>query len=589
MAKLTWDLLSKPFTVGPHEGQSRYALIATKIDDGSPFHMVKGNELKILYYNGYVVKKAFEDDDLDKLAKLSAGRVTNDKKPFIDIPLQTPDENGVLKDTVLGSGVTRNYYGIGDLEETREFTEGEREKADPHELMTGALILKYGSSGKKSVPIQGVYKNLKQASVATEELKKEAGNIISTEGDKQKKINAFPNSFQDFAQAISAANAFLDHKNTNDNVVKVYATGRQWDTILSGYRIQDHMLMKKKDYNSSDLIVEVERGGNKGKVFVGISLKKKGIDTADPTVINKTVIGTDGLLQRLADAGALGIRQDFNDVYEKRAQFFYEVIKKGLMSRDSKVVTFCRKKLGLERVPNNSTWEKERAKYLRSVWSNVKPSLSTSKKVLEEAQKLEQGNMNKALFSEWPNVNKEENVRNFYFKKLFDVLSDPKYAKPIVIALVNIIFKTDLGGIMKLRKPKRNDFKFTLITGEGNYRASTAKIDVGEAKMLYEEFTTGMITKMMDDAGEKGYYVRTTQGKAKSQAWNLKSKASKIFFTVWIGKINLADLEIRYKGAIRNEPQFFATITPKFKLEYNKWKKNHGKMYGGSDARVPNW
>ena len=107
--------------------------------------------------------------------------------------------------------------------------------------------------------------------------------------------------------------------------------------------------------------------------------------------------------------------------------------------------------------------------------------------------------------------------------------------------------------------------------------------------MLYEEFTTGMITKMMDDAGEKGYYVRTTQGKAKSQAWNLNSKASKIFFTVWIGKINLADLEIRYKGAIRNEPQFFATITPKFKIEYNNWKKDQGKMYGGGSARVPNW
>ena len=37
-----------------------------------------------------------------------------------------------------------------------------------------------------------------------------------------------------------------------------------------------------------------------------------------------------------------------------------------------------------------------------------------------------------------------------------------------------------------------------------------------------------------------------------------------------MGTLKLAEMEIRYKGKINQEPQFFATISPAFKAEYRK-------------------
>ena len=39
-----------------------------------------------------------------------------------------------------------------------------------------------------------------------------------------------------------------------------------------------------------------------------------------------------------------------------------------------------------------------------------------------------------------------------------------------------------------------------------------------------------------------------------------------------MGTLDLADLEVRYKGSITGEPQFFAVITPNFKKKYAEVK-----------------
>ena len=54
------------------------------------------------------------------------------------------------------------------------------------------------------------------------------------------------------------------------------------------------------------------------------------------------------------------------------------------------------------------------------------------------------------------------------------------------------------------------------------------------------------------------------------------TQASKLFYTIFLGKDDIADIEIRYKGSIRSEPQFFAVITPHFKQLYKTQVKKDG-------------
>ena len=141
---------------------------------------------------------------------------------------------------------------------------------------------------------------------------------------------------------------------TNSKVHRVHATGKQWLKILSKYfAVNRHEYFGNKDYNSSDLIVEVARQDRrKGrKLFVGVSLKKKGIGKKEtsPTIINKTVIGENGLLSfLLGDEARTGnFKTALGELYKSRAQFFYDVIKAGLDDEDEKTQAFTMRKLSI--------------------------------------------------------------------------------------------------------------------------------------------------------------------------------------------------------------------------------------------------
>ena len=554
---LDFGQLKKTFHKGPYKGDMRLVAITNKIDESSPFEIEGQPDPVILNFRTEEIEKAFREYDLDGIAKVTQGRVAKANWPFID-----GDENP---------------YKIQNLKKTNEFggQDGGGTPPDPHELMTGALILKYGN--KKSVP-KAVYASLNAASQETKDLMDDAKDIITSEGDRNKKIEAFPNHFEAFAQAVSAADAFLGNIPQGGKVLKVYGTGRQWAGILTPYRIQDHIFMKKKDYNSSDLIVLVQ-GQRQRKVYVGVSLKKKKINTADPTIINKTVIGTDGLLQHLINMGAMGARKDWNDVYQERAQFFYNVIEKALTST-SPAYQEAITKLGI-RSKSGRGIPKKIENYKKELRKSIKPNLNTAAKVLAEAQKLGQNNMTLALKHDWPYGNKLQNADNIYFRKLDEILTNPKYSEPIVLSLVNIIFKTDLKGYLGLRGRSGGlripDFKFTLITGEGNFKNNM--VTVGKAHELQEVFTTNLLTHLLNTAKNQRvpYAIRQTKSQEGKHAFEAQATAAKLFYTAWIGQDNVADLEIRYKGSIRSEPQFFAVITPHFKQLYtNHVKQNKG-------------
>ena len=528
MASLNFNEIVKTFgRSSPNPGRVRLTEITKKIESESPFVMEKGGD-KLLKFKTDDIKKAYESLDLDIIHKYSTKR----NPSFID-------SNG-------------NDVGLTELTKTNEFggqIESKGGGPDPHELMTASIILHYGKKGKKGVP-KNVYSNLRNSSRVLIALKKTAKNIVMPQGDFVKKVEAFDYNFESYAQAISAADGFLKNLDSGSKVTKVYGTGRSWDKILKPYKIDDHLLFGKKDYNSSDLVVEVSKTGG-AKCFVGISLKKKGIGlkAKDPTVINKTVIGTDGLFKSVAKQGYVDMYPKIQNVYKQRSQFFYNVIEASLKSKDIRTSNNAKKILLKTGVSVD--------KYLQNLSKKISTARSQGAYILAEAQKLGQPNMTKALQGKYP----ETSVENIYFRAFDEIFTDPKAQKPLVIALLNIIFKTDLQKSLGEKGVLKDEFKFTLLTGKGAF--SGGNINVSPANELQETFTTSILTKGMSNP-KTSYRVKKTPGERQA----FEGGPAKLFYTIYLSKLPLADIEIRYKGSIRNEPQFFAVITPKFKQLY---------------------
>ena len=535
MASLNFAEITKPFRQSPYN--LRLTKITEKIESKTPFVMESGED-KVLTFKTPDIKKAYESFDPDIIHKYSTKRNSS----FID-----SDGNDV---------------GLTELTKTQEFgstTATKEGGPDPHELMTASLILRYGRKGKKGVP-KNVYSDLKIASKVLIALKANAKNIDMPQGDLKKKVEAFDCDFESYAQAISAANGFLKNLDSGSKVTKVYGTGRSWDKILKKYKIDDHLLFGKKDYNSSDLVVEVSKTGD-AKCFVGISLKKKGtgLKAIDPTIINKTVIGTDGLFKSLVKQGYTDMYPKLKNVYKQRSQFFYNVIEKSLESKDTKISGNAKKMLLKNGQSVDDYLIGDVKKGIKGLNKKISTVRSEGAYILKEAQKLGQPNMTKALKGKYP----ETFVENIYFRAFDEIFMDPKAKKPLVIALLNIIFKTDLQGFLGLRGVPKDEFKFTLLTGKGSF--FNGKINVSPADELQETFTTSILTQKMSNP-KTAYRVEKTPGERQA----FEGGPAKLFYTIYLSKLPLADIEIRYKGSIRNEPQFFAVITPKFKQLYNK-------------------
>jgi len=519
----------------PNAGEIRLSQITRKISEQSEFEMEVGPD-KLLYFRTDQIREAYENFDLETIQRFSSKR----NPAFVD--------------------AEGNTVALTELTKTSEFggAGGARGSGpDPHEIMTAALILHYGRRGRRSVPTNA-YNNLRNASRVLLALKSTARQIDTTEGDFAEKVEAFDNNFEPYAQAISAANGFLTNLDTGSKVVKVYGTGRRWADILRPYKIDDHLLFGKKDYNSSDLIVEVSKSQGK-KCFVGISLKKKGtgLSAADPTVINKTVVGTDGLFKSLVKQGYADVYPRLKNVYKQRSQFFYNVIEASLNSTNSNTRDHARRVLGVDgtEVPT----------YLSGLRRRISTVRSQGAFILAEAQKLGQTNMTNALQGDYP----EGGVENIYFRAFDEIFMDTRAHRPLVIALLNIIFKTDLQGFLGIRGVPKDEFKFTLLTGKGAF--SGGNISISTADELQETFTTSILTQKMSNP-KTAYRVTRTPGKLQA----FEGGPAKLFYTIYLSQLPLADIEIRYKGSIRSEPQFFAVITPKFKQLYNRVVRRNG-------------
>ena len=542
MAGLNYINLTKELPRGRFRGRMALTVISHKINNNESFEIENGPSAKLLFTEPEI-ERAFESENLGTIE-----RAYKDRREFF-----------YDKDD------TSRRFRVTQITRTTDLggQSGGSSPGDPHELMTAALILQYGSDGIRGIPprayrdSEGIQESITKCQEFAEEVE---GSIPK----KQEKIEIFGDKLPEFAMAVSAANGFLRNLALGSKVHKVYATGSSWNTVLHRYRIKGdssgtdgHLFFGKEDYNSSDLIVEVHN--QRQPVFIGISLKKKGISksAADPTVLNKTVMGTDGLLRSLVKQGYVTAVRDYVEIDKKRGQFWYNVIKETLQNSDGTVRRRAQQRL----IRGNITIPQ----YLQNLENKLK-SRQQRQQIINEAQKLGQAQMNKAVYSKYP---EGTTVVNEYFRALNDMLTDPKHAQAVVISLANIIFKTDLQGYLKLRnRGPIPEFKFTLITGKGSWTERRG-VQIRAAGELQEHFTSSIICDAMNSATGKNFY-KVINPSNKKNAYELGATASKIYFDIFMGTLKLADMEIRYKGKINQEPQFFATISPAFKAEYKK-------------------
>lgn len=585
MAALKKNDIINVFRNGPMVGELRLGMITHKIMKKSPFrmagepgieqHPVGSLESDVeLRFNGVKVKNAFQTQDIDKI--LDAIAQKGDQRPFRTKHRKKAD---------------RQYYNIGQLEKTTEFGgQGGGKESDPHEVMTAALILKYGGRGINAVPAND-YSSFNNAKTSVEKLKSAAGRVV---GSKPKEVSAFHvGKLQAYAQAVSAANGFLSRKESGSSVKAVYQTGSKWQTILQreGLRITNHKFMMNKDYNSSDLIVELE--ATEAKRYVGISLKKKGAGkaAADPTVINKTVMGADGLVTMLVRTKGSGINlgsivdQKFKAIYRARSQFFFDVIEDYLSAKDPKVQKRYMTRFGIHQKKNSvlesgsktkrdETQQEAIERFLYEKPGGLQTYIGANRirghRIVKLAQTIPMDMLTKSLKEQNPNT---PNVRNEYFRAFDSLFMEPMMAKPLCMALLNIIFKTDLmSDLAKQRPADASQFFFTLITGRGD--ADTGSIRVEQAGELFEGGTTSILENLLKPT--KTYQptfsvVRDPRTKPAFEGGPAKT----VHFVRVSGK-DLAKVEMRYKGSITPEPQFQAYITPVFKDMYKKqYVANH--------------
>lgn len=413
-------------------------------------------------------------------------------------------------------------------------------KPDPHELMTACLILRKMKVNEetlnKSKDIYGDVKSIVDAcySIAN------TNNIVGKSGidgfylDSSRKDPDMVN----FAKAYSASNYILSVLPTGYKNIKIYQTGQQWHNDIK--KFQNGVKPKDmKNYNSSDIVIKFETGSGKSKKthFWGISLKKRGMSFSgsadkEPTLLNKPVID---LLKNYAEKG------DVTKIDNAKLEFFRQALK----------------------IKYNLVKAKSDNELLGTINSmNIEQLLKHCNSQFEGDEKSQM----------LKGQGEYKNNPNIYFKQIHSVFMQRCNKNPQFFwEFLDLVFKIDMDAFLS-----EAVMHFSLITGTGNFDTKEQKFVSETALEKYGKTTTEIFNEMFDgvDLTRKTINPKflITKGTGKN-AFVSGSTAAKLFYTMKIGDIYIADLEVRYKGSLRSEPQFQVFMTkrePNFSEVYAK-------------------
>ena len=399
--------------------------------------------------------------------------------------------------------------------------------------ITTAVALQYNSQFLKKVKTADQLKSMlkkgigKDVKFATSSIKNGFLRLVDPNSKK---------SVDDMAIGVSAALAIRNYMNTEGNVT-TYMTGNKWPKDVEKFQISAFGF---QDYNSADIIVTKNK-----KLFYGISLKKKNtVKAQDPTLINKAFAS--------AFDGPEFVKLK-KQLVETRINYFADLVieavdKKIILKKDIKDFD------SLKRSNKKELFEaKNRDKNQFDKSYIDTKGYATSNDGYSDSNTRDPKSMR--FFVNQKLSEKRNNKLWKSFEKLIDK-AGPKLAEN----LINIILKRYLFKELDAKDLDGKGFDFALVTGIANVRTS-GEVNISNAKVLPLKTTLCGLKRIEEKY--KGDY-RVIQDTEATQ----KSEAAKIFFKLVKGntnKINLLDLEVRYKGSFNPDPQFQGGLTPEFK------------------------
>jgi hypothetical protein len=406
-------------------------------------------------------------------------------------------------------------------------------RTDPHELMTACLIL--NQERISLAKVNGMKDEARQAYLkeVVDKLASTASKVEGSAGldgfycDKEKNEPDLVN----LAKAISISNYVINQIGRNAKVQTVWQTGTKWAQEIKRFNVGPETM---KNYNSSDIIVKFDLKGTTH--YWGLSLKKRGINEVEPTLLNKPLLGKTGFISKSIPPA------EENKIQVAKKKFFTKAIQIKLRGDVYK--------------------------------NNIKIDDNTPiKTILKVATELfsdkEKGDMLRGYgeYSKNPNIYFKEIDRVFLEK--FD--NNEKFFKEFL----DTIFKIDLTSYLK-----GTNFHFSLITGEGDYKSG--KLLQVKAPLEKEgRLTTEIFTEMFGSKPKSSKKYVLEKPSDKKQAFEPGSTAAKLFYIMKIEDVHIVDLEVRYKGAMTSEPQFqiFMSTRPNnFSQLYKKLSKK--KKFG---------
>ena len=369
-----------------------------------------------------------------------------------------------------------------------------------------------------------------------------------TDGKKQEAYIA--NIVAGFSAAIGVKDFMKSMGNKVDKVPNVYMTGARWPDDVNDFRLQNEDT--GFDYNSSDLIAKVD-----SETFYGISLKKKkNVKGADPTLINKAY---DTFLQ--GDGPNNSYKKARADMLYARQQYFPKIIKqaqrKGLINIP-----------GLLQMKDEDVWKTQvydpkkkknvaliNLKGTNSKTDEIDPGLTDIPDTLFSSKK---GGLRDFINNDLSDKNNE------LYKEFERVISEN--AEPFAEGLIDIVLKTQMQAKLQAKDIGNMHFEFCLVTGFADFtlkkplQDSVLKLEKAEVKPQHS-----ILCGLANLAGHQSQYEMKYDKMKK-----YKSGAAKLFYTLKRGRMPILDIQLRYKGDFKQQPQFFATLSDKFISQMHK-------------------
>ena len=374
-----------------------------------------------------------------------------------------------------------------------------------------------------------------------------AGNPSYSSTDKDKRKQLVGAVVAGFSAALGIQD-FMKKMGDNGKVSKVYLTGATWPKEVDDFRLKNEN--SGFDYNSSDMVCKVN-----SQTFYGISLKKKtNVKGADPTMINK--------------AYSTFIKSSKFDkarekLFDERKKYFAQKVRD---AHKDGIINMPELETGRGKNDDDWIWNYNFRKpdgtlvaliNLKGSNDNDKPVMLSDVEGTVADKQLLNKPKGKMGLKEYINddLAKPDNKLFGEFRNVIDANGE-LFAE----SLIDIVLKTKMQSRLSAKKIGKMFFEFALVTGYADYSQrkdpNQDKLTLNAAKVIPQH---SILCGLANLAGNKKKYEVVYDKKQK-----LETNAAKVFYDLNRDGTTILNLQLRYKGNFKQQPQFFATLADGF-------------------------